>query len=423
MDQVPSTMRDTSPVIELRQYTLHPGRRDELVALFESKFIESQEAAGIRVLGQFRDLDDANRFVWLRGFSDLRSRAPALQSFYGGPVWKAHRNAANATMIDSDNVLLLRPVKGSAGLPLSAHRAPASATRPASSLVLATVYLLSAPVDEEFNRFFETRVMPLLAAAGAPVVGRFQTETAPNEFPALPVRGGEHAFAWFASFASREAYDLHLASLRAASGWRDVESELKRRFRSPPQVLRLQPTARSLFGHAPLPVPIGDVHDFDFLAGDWNVVNRRLKVRGVGSTEWDEFPATHHGELHLGGVANVDEIDFLTQGWSGMTVRAFDVARRQWSIWWINSRTGTLFPPVLGGFSGDRGEFYGEDEDGGRPVMVRLDEARRRRRPLGAGVLARRGVVGNELDHGVHAGTRREGERPQVSAFRPESAW
>ena len=39
----------------------------------------------------------------------MASRAQALQDFYGGPVWKAHRETANTTMVDSDNVLLLRP--------------------------------------------------------------------------------------------------------------------------------------------------------------------------------------------------------------------------------------------------------------------------------------------------------------------------
>src|SRR6476646_230013 len=78
------------PIVELRQYTLHPGKRDALIDLF-------------------RDLDNPNRFVWLRGFRDMRSRAQALKNFYGGPVWKAHCEAANATMIDSDNVLLLHP--------------------------------------------------------------------------------------------------------------------------------------------------------------------------------------------------------------------------------------------------------------------------------------------------------------------------
>jgi len=61
-------------VIELRQYTLHPGRRAELVDLFEREFIETQEETGIRVLGQFEDLDRPERFVWFRGFEDMPGR-------------------------------------------------------------------------------------------------------------------------------------------------------------------------------------------------------------------------------------------------------------------------------------------------------------------------------------------------------------
>lgn len=55
-------------VLELRQYTLHPGARDTLVDLFDEHFVESQEALGSWVLGQFRDLGDSNRFAWVRGF-------------------------------------------------------------------------------------------------------------------------------------------------------------------------------------------------------------------------------------------------------------------------------------------------------------------------------------------------------------------
>jgi hypothetical protein len=104
------------PIVELRQYTLHPGQRDVLIELFEREFVESQEALGIKIIGQFRDLDNPNRFVWLRGFRDMPSRAQALKDFYGGPVWKAHREAANATMIDSDNVLLLHPATPNFGI-------------------------------------------------------------------------------------------------------------------------------------------------------------------------------------------------------------------------------------------------------------------------------------------------------------------
>ncbi len=105
-------------ILELRQYTLYLGKRDQLIELFEREFIESQEALGVRLVGQFRDLDSADRFVWLRGFADMETRAEALQGFYGRPVWKAPRDAANETMIDSDNVLLLRPAHPSSGFSL-----------------------------------------------------------------------------------------------------------------------------------------------------------------------------------------------------------------------------------------------------------------------------------------------------------------
>jgi hypothetical protein len=120
------------------------------------------------------------------------------------------------------------------------------------------------------------------------------------------------------------------------------------------------------------PLPTGSVHDFDFLIGDWSVANRRLKHRWVGSDDWDEFPGTSRCEPRLGGAANVDQIDFPTRGFSGLTLRSFDPERRTWSIWWINSRNGLLLPPQIGGFDGDRGEFYGDDTDDGRSIDVRF---------------------------------------------------
>ena len=57
-----------SRVVELRQYTLKPSRRDVLIDLFEREFVESQQAQGIDIIGTFRDASDADRFVWLRGF-------------------------------------------------------------------------------------------------------------------------------------------------------------------------------------------------------------------------------------------------------------------------------------------------------------------------------------------------------------------
>src|SRR5262252_8511800 len=90
------------PVLELRQYALKPGQREVLINLFERHFVESQEATGMTVVGQFRDRRHDDRFVWLRGFTNMESRQQALEAFYGGPVWAAHRDVANGTMLDSD---------------------------------------------------------------------------------------------------------------------------------------------------------------------------------------------------------------------------------------------------------------------------------------------------------------------------------
>jgi hypothetical protein len=77
-------------VIELRQYLLHHDRRDELIDLFDQELVEPQEAAGMSVIGQFRDPDRPDYFVWLRGFPDMAARHTSLTAFYDGPVWAAN---------------------------------------------------------------------------------------------------------------------------------------------------------------------------------------------------------------------------------------------------------------------------------------------------------------------------------------------
>ena len=233
-------------VVELRQYTLHPGRRDALIELFEREFVESQEACGMRLIGQFRDLDASERFVWLRGFADMDSRARALAAFYDGPVWRAHRDAANATMVDSDDVLLLRPAAAASAFALHGERTPMGVAPPPGGLIVATVYALDGPVDVDFLDFFARQLQPAFTAAGARIVASFVTESATNTFPRLPVREGEHVFEWFARFADAAAHERYRAALVAQPGWRALAVALGRKLQGPPQVLRLAPTPRSL---------------------------------------------------------------------------------------------------------------------------------------------------------------------------------
>ena len=235
------------PVVELRQYTLHPRKRDVLIELFDREFIESQEALGIKVIGQFRDLDHPDRFVWLRGFRDMTSRAKALSDFYGGPVWKTHRQAANATMIDSDNVLLLRPAIPRSGFSLeNMKRPPIGSDEVPTSVVVTTIYYFARSVPSDFINFFEQALKPVATSLGATISAYFVTEDSENTFPALPVREGENVFVWFSTFQDSATYENYETALSQSERWHDeVSVGLSSCFDRAPEILKLSPTARS----------------------------------------------------------------------------------------------------------------------------------------------------------------------------------
>jgi quinol monooxygenase YgiN len=235
------------PVVELRQYTLHPQHFDRFVALFEREFIESQEAAGITVIGQFRDLDDPDRFVWLRGFPDMASRAQSLQAFYGGALWKSLRDEANANFVDTDNVLLLKPVSADATFRLAGcERVPIGSAARMPRRIVATIWPIDPADADAFTKWFAHAVKPVLADVGIALTAWFVTETAHNNFPKLPVREGERVLVWIATLAEARR-DAALRDLQESKRWREaIGPQLRQRLKAAPQVLRLEPTARSL---------------------------------------------------------------------------------------------------------------------------------------------------------------------------------
>lgn len=113
--------------------------------------------------------------------------------------------------------------------------------------------------------------------------------------------------------------------------------------------------------------------DFDFWMGPWRVHNRRLRERLKGSSTWDEFDANVIARPLLGGAGNEDvyRTDFAG-GFTGMSFRFYDKATGKWSIYWADSRKGTLDPPVIGGFDGDVGAFLGDDTLDGKRIKVRF---------------------------------------------------
>jgi hypothetical protein len=234
------------PIVELRQYTLHPGTRETLIELFEREFVESQEALGILLLGQFRDIDRPDVFTWLRGFSSMPARSAALTAFYDGTVWARHRDAANATMCTWDNVRLLRPVSPRSGITVTRERQGAGAGPDHAGIVAVTIYTLAAGAVESFARWFDDMMKPQLFLSGARPIAVLETEPSVNTFPRLPVREGEHAFVWMARFDDLAAHRHHVAALAGSPRWSaEIKPELHRCLTSEPELWRLTETARS----------------------------------------------------------------------------------------------------------------------------------------------------------------------------------
>lgn len=192
-------------VLELRQYTLHPGGRDILAELFARHFLDAHAALGMHVPGLFADLDDPDRLVWLRGFTDMRARRQALSDFYRtGEVWREHAAAANATMIDSDDVLLLRPVYVGSGYP--GPDDPLHTTPTAGELVIDINPLTRLPDAAGAPEAVAREIVAAAEAEGAEVLVVALTHPEPNDFPALPVRD-EQVAVWLLRYPTPEARD------------------------------------------------------------------------------------------------------------------------------------------------------------------------------------------------------------------------
>jgi hypothetical protein len=208
--------------------------------------VEGQEAEEMTIIGQFRDLDNPDSFVWLRGFADMQARKRALTGFYSGPVWLANRDAANATMLRFDNVLQLRPAQPDGGFALDiADRSPRGSAGTAGGLIAATIWSLHSE-PAAFAARYRQELLPVIEDAGAEIIASFITETAENTYTALPVRTDETVFVTFSAFADAAALDRHRAALAASSRWNEAMNAAAVDLAAPPRTLLLTPTARSL---------------------------------------------------------------------------------------------------------------------------------------------------------------------------------
>jgi len=117
-------------------------------------------------------------------------------------------------------------------------------------------------------------------------------------------------------------------------------------------------------------------HDFDFLIGNWKAHVRRLPDRLNNSNVWVEYDGISNHHKILDSNANFEEFEVTSTDKKlhikAQTLRLYNPTSHQWSIYLVDVDNGTLgLPPVVGQFTGNRGEFFDQEDFKGRAILVR----------------------------------------------------
>jgi hypothetical protein len=94
-------------IVEMRTYTLKPGKRAEFLEIFRTKSMPAHTEIGMRIAGPFPSLEDPDVFFFMRGFPDLASREPMKAKFYEGELWKRELEGVLMPMIEKYDVVLV----------------------------------------------------------------------------------------------------------------------------------------------------------------------------------------------------------------------------------------------------------------------------------------------------------------------------
>lgn len=126
-------------------------------------------------------------------------------------------------------------------------------------------------------------------------------------------------------------------------------------------------------GSAGADTPRDGSRDFDFEIGTWKTHLHRLQHPLTGSTTWLDYDGTSTVRKIWGGKANLVELDAAGPAGriEGLSLRLYNPQSHQWSLNYANAAGGALGVPTVGGFRDGRGEFYDQEEFGGRMILVR----------------------------------------------------
>ena len=99
-------------IVEVRSYRIKPGKREEFIKLFESRAIPGLRSYGMKIIGPFLDVENPNKFVFLRSFPSLEERDRMKDAFYGSELWKNELEGLAMPLLESYDVILCEESPG-----------------------------------------------------------------------------------------------------------------------------------------------------------------------------------------------------------------------------------------------------------------------------------------------------------------------
>jgi hypothetical protein len=208
-------------VIELRDYVVKPGRRDEFIKLFEQHFTQSQNILGGYTLGQYTVKGADDHFFWIRGFRDMNARKKFLDDFYyGAPAWKEHKSEANSMLVNNDNVHLLQPLNLKGGSNEAAHSFSSNWFGQGKGIAVVDFYISNTKRDRLVE--FVKQKYAVLFHDLKIATSFWTSEMTLNDFPALPVFQDRNLLVQITFYASETEYQT---SMKAVAARMDEESK------------------------------------------------------------------------------------------------------------------------------------------------------------------------------------------------------
>ena len=228
-------------VIEFRRYIVKEGEREHFAEYFESYFPEAFQQLGAIAFGQFFERKNPVGFTWIRGFKNTDARAIINAGFYYGPLWKEHRSTMNSLLVDSDDVLLLRPLDPEHCISVFPSVDPIKEENGSQGVVVAQIFGVKPNNVDAFAQQAEA-TFASYRAAGAREAGILVTLDAPNNFPQLPVRTDGPYLVWLGIVKDHKMLQTQLTPLAERSMEPLSATGL---LRTTPELVILDPTRRS----------------------------------------------------------------------------------------------------------------------------------------------------------------------------------